>query len=508
MKHGSRLLAFLWVIYGSGGLSGAARSEDHSALPYCVNDYVVTVNCTMKIPANDTDDTTYYLEMLYILNDRPFTCQFEKQVDIYQCAFDVTDEFIDADTYLITLYRTLNGQTSAFETFSYTPHHFIKLRTPINFSVNESMPQECVFTWKRNYDRLLLLQMSLHHELQFHKKGYPNSVKFIHNTSNLNEIRLEKAELETDTQYVARVRSYFDGKHYRGNWSDWSSEVEWRTEPSVRHTKKGEPDFLMMFLQIILPLAIVAAVLLFLYFTVPARLGMISFRKVPTPAPFFQPLYSNYKGNFRNWLLSDGLSGESFRRDEDLKIDTLIEARPINKVESGFLTWAPPSAVCPITYVKPNCKDGSLCGDKSPDHDWPEMLLVTDGPCSPHPAFLKASFEEMFGSLPLDAAEATELDSGCVDLTQSLDSSWPSPALSFELPAEPESVCYSDEYCTLSDTHNGLVPTKRGKPAIKSGEQDMGSPPPSEGSSSDDNENRSHDSQMERNSEDSCCDSL
>lgn len=36
-----------------------------------------------------------------------------------------------------------------------------------------------------------------------------------------------------DTEYTARVRSSPNLAFYKGQWSDWSPEVHWRTEPAI-----------------------------------------------------------------------------------------------------------------------------------------------------------------------------------------------------------------------------------------------------------------------------------
>lgn len=36
-----------------------------------------------------------------------------------------------------------------------------------------------------------------------------------------------------DSEYVARVRSSPNQAFYKGEWSDWSSVVEWKTVPAI-----------------------------------------------------------------------------------------------------------------------------------------------------------------------------------------------------------------------------------------------------------------------------------
>lgn len=39
---------------------------------------------------------------------------------------------------------------------------------------------------------------------------------------------MDDENFEPDTEYAARVRSSPRQAHYMGQWSDWSSEVQWK----------------------------------------------------------------------------------------------------------------------------------------------------------------------------------------------------------------------------------------------------------------------------------------
>lgn len=52
------------------------------------------------------------------------------------------------------------------------------------------------------------------------------------NTDSLS-FSVRDAKLVADTEYAARVRSSPNQVHYKGEWSDWSSEVHWKSEPAV-----------------------------------------------------------------------------------------------------------------------------------------------------------------------------------------------------------------------------------------------------------------------------------
>lgn len=56
----------------------------------------------------------------------------------------------------------------------------------------------------------------------------------------------------SDTEYSASVRSSPDQASYMGQWSSWSSELHWRTKPSLN----GEihPHFLSILADVEAPL--------------------------------------------------------------------------------------------------------------------------------------------------------------------------------------------------------------------------------------------------------------
>lgn len=46
-------------------------------------------------------------------------------------------------------------------------------------------------------------------------------------------ISLEDQNFEPDTEYSARVRSIPNKATYQGEWSHWSDEAHWRTNPAA-----------------------------------------------------------------------------------------------------------------------------------------------------------------------------------------------------------------------------------------------------------------------------------
>ena len=52
------------------------------------------------------------------------------------------------------------------------------------------------------------------------------------NSDDLN-YSVDDVKFVPDTEYAARVRSSPNQAHYKGQWSEWSSEVHWKMEAAV-----------------------------------------------------------------------------------------------------------------------------------------------------------------------------------------------------------------------------------------------------------------------------------
>ncbi|KAG9342923.1 hypothetical protein JZ751_015139 [Albula glossodonta] len=230
-------------------------------------------------------------------------------------------------------------------------------------------------------------------------------------------------------------------------------------------------DIFQLLWNIVLPVCAVSAILLCLLITPTARLKLKAWTAIPTPAPYFQPLFSDYKGNFQDWLVSHGNHGDVLKTEELLKIDSLTEAKPLKEAERYSSEFECHSTQCQSLCIGPGEEDRCMGGPV--DAPAPATVGQSDMPVSL--PLLKASFAKIFGSQSLDPADTIEGDSGCEDPTPSLDSCWPQGTLNIE----PEGVCFSEDYCTLSDSHNGLIPTVVFRPAACSKENDV---PPSDNS--------------------------
>ncbi|KAG7459937.1 hypothetical protein MATL_G00215880 [Megalops atlanticus] len=392
------------------------------------------------------NSASYLLEFKEDENENTkFDCHLEKTGDHYTCTTEaaiISPTFTDIDSFEVILYP-YNAKPTLMNS-EYCPMLHIKPNPPSNLTVRQ-VSRGYLFIWHSNYEHHPYISNELDYMFLYHKNG------LLENGSPglcMNQtLFIDDNMFEPDTEYTAKVCS-IPRIPYQGVCSEWSPAVHWRT--NVTQGPLGLDGFKPLG-QVVCAVCVVAGVLLCLFFSPKARLRMKAWSEVPTPAPYFQPLYKNYSGNFQSWLVSQGSLREPFKMDELLKIDALIEAKPL-KDEETFLTPTIHLMQCQPPYVGPGNKDwgADIFGSAPEDHPPTPVSLSA----------LRTSFGEIFGSRSLDMGDGSEGDSGCEDLTHSLDISWPKGNLSME----PESVCFSEDYCTLSDSHNGLIPRAVLKP--------------------------------------------
>ncbi|XP_048869468.1 interleukin-21 receptor [Brienomyrus brachyistius] len=336
----SRLFAFLWVFYNSSLLSGATVTKGTMDEISCVNDYLFTIICTVRISkgSNHIRSISYWLE--FQQNGKTFNCSLAKILDNYQCTFQSPERFIDTEHFVIKLRDNL--WTAMLENM-YKPVKHIKPVAPCNLSIHW-FPGGYNFTWQNSYEKIqprVFLIKYLKYRLWYYRSGDSDDVTKIELSEKL--VQVEDLRLEPDTEYIAQVSSSPIARHYYGQWSDWSPAVKWRTN---KH--QGDGTLLLVGLAA----CVAIGIMLLLCFSLKERLNLKKYFSVPTPEPFFQSLYHKCKGDFKSWVVSQGNLGRPLNIEEPLKLDTLVVAPPIDHKESYIL---PPlqHAQTYTTYVNP-----------------------------------------------------------------------------------------------------------------------------------------------------------
>ncbi|XP_030256963.1 interleukin-21 receptor [Sparus aurata] len=400
---------------------------------HCLNNYLFTINCSLSIaPSENTSDSdgSYWLTFTDTYDLTKFQCMLTKADGDYFCSANkyppmpddesYKETFSDTDTYEISLHHYRNNGSETCEVLDkeYEPQKNIKLNTPCCLTVSHNASQHH-FTWMSTYEEYIYTELvhRLMFELHYYTRGEgPNVVSRVIN-ANSQSYSVDDENFEPDTEYAARVRSSPRQAHYMGQWSDWSSEVQWKMA-SAATGESALPSNTSGFRLggVIIPLFVVMTVFLFLCYAPIKKWRQNAF--IPTPAPYFSSLYSDCQGDFKSWVVIQENTADMMKAEETLHINTLTECEVIKEEECEpqfhhqFMEGSTYSNI-----TDPGC-DTSLLGMP--------YAVSTMAPSSAPGSSLKSL---ALSSRPGSPAEG---DSGC----------W--------LSLERDPLFYCNEYCTLS----------------------------------------------------------
>ncbi|XP_053132681.1 interleukin-21 receptor isoform X2 [Hemicordylus capensis] len=183
--------------------------------------------------------------------------------------------------------------------FSFREH--IKPQPPFSLRAEASLEGYNI-SWKTPYQqpgKPSDLDGQLHYELRYRQRGHPwqgqNRKQLLQDTHHL---WLLPQELVEDTEYELQVRAGpGEQSLYKGAWSEWSAPpaVLRTLPPKASRSKAGAPWLVAPFILLSLFAVLLA------YWGRHQRLWKLDL-VIPSPAPFFQPLYLVYNGDFKKWV--------------------------------------------------------------------------------------------------------------------------------------------------------------------------------------------------------------
>ncbi|KAL3051285.1 hypothetical protein OYC64_001532 [Pagothenia borchgrevinki] len=296
-------------------------------VPHCVTDYLYTMTCSVSMAPSDSNVSFWLTFQKWKKKD--LMCMLTNTDGGYFCSFKKTDmRFNDVEFYKISLCH--NGSKSCEKLVDkYYPLDYIKPNAPCCLTVRHNASQHH-FTWSSTYEEFApytSLVNSLKFQLQFYRKGDAQNVSK-HPVTNLY-CSVDDQHFDPDTEYAARVRTSPDQQHYKGEWSDWSPEVYWKTEAAVN----DPPPYTFIL--------VLGKVLISLFVLVPFTLIFVwapvkKWRKgafIPTPAPYFHTLYNEYQGDFKSWVVTHKHTADVLKAEETLQIDTLTKCEVVEENE-------------------------------------------------------------------------------------------------------------------------------------------------------------------------------
>ncbi|XP_042197095.1 interleukin-21 receptor [Callorhinchus milii] len=412
----------------------------------CVVDYLSAADCVWR-PEPGSQDGNFTLEMVKKKVHR--SCELRREVEIpaFSCRL-VLPRMRSFQEYQLHLRRYRGRNVTSCSVDNYRPAHHIRPLAPGSLSAAYNKSSQ--LQWRTDPYNGMILNKQLLFELCYWPKDKLLEKKFKEVTTH--HMTIEGFELQLNTVYVASVRCKPNKVDpYRGQWSTWSTECEWSTETDTGAGSPTRGDWSHLMLVLFIPLSLAALISIILYFKIPSRfVGKINqvVIHVPNPAAFFQPLYTEHNGNFKDWVESGGsvtmaaVPAEGKRPLESELPVSVLDSQP--KAMSSVTSWTLlPTGKC--------CSEAEL-GDG-------------DCPCS-QSEILPGPGDE------LRSAYGWQYLGGGPQLAMGsrgwLPPEGSSVALLFPFPWDRgPSSCYSDEYCTLShsDLSHGLLTLASQPPA-------------------------------------------
>ncbi|XP_023150032.2 uncharacterized protein LOC111584916 isoform X1 [Amphiprion ocellaris] len=307
---------------------------DHNL--HCVTDYLITINCTLNIPPSG--NSPYWLIFTETFTREPYLCMLTNTTEGYFCSlktsdsfpdndYDYSETFADIDSYEILLCHDGNDACELLDE-EFLPMRNIKPNTPCCLTVNQNSSQHH-FTWMSTYEKYSLVK-DLRYQLHFYKRGDKHEDTLRDINTNTERCSVDDEWFVPDTEYAARVRSSPNMAFYQGQWSDWSAEVHWKTEP-VEYSFSANIFTSEVGKKVLIPLCVMALLVILLCYAPVKKWKQSAF--IPNPAPYFDTLYTDCQGDFKSWVVTQESTAAMSKAEETLHIDTLTKCADAQQEE-------------------------------------------------------------------------------------------------------------------------------------------------------------------------------
>ncbi|KAF3704544.1 Interleukin-21 receptor [Channa argus] len=307
---------------------------------HCVTDYLVTINCSLTItPSENTSESNYsYWLTLAQEEEETLVCDLTNSYGNSSCSVKRPDfppsTFTDLDTLEISLCHKQNDEPEVCEMLDdqFTPYKNIKPNAPCCLTVTQNSSRHH-FTWKSTYEEYSVfteLVENLDYQLHFYKTGEKHNVVSHAINTGSTKYSVDDQNFVPNTEYTARVRASPNQAFYKGQCSDWSTEVQWVTGSAMNGPPRVGLEFDLG--KVFIPLCVMVPLILFLCYAPVLKWRQKSF--IPTPAPYFHTLYSDCQGDFKSWVITQENSADMLKTEETLQIDTLTKCVAVLEEES------------------------------------------------------------------------------------------------------------------------------------------------------------------------------
>ncbi|KAM4871622.1 interleukin-9 receptor-like [Thomomys bottae] len=274
----------------------------------CLTNSVLRIDCQRTGPELAQGSDPW---LLFSSNHAPGSrhrCVFQGST----CTVELPPEevILPTDNFTLTFHRCVSGkeQISMVDP-QYLPWRHIKLDPPSDLRSNISSGY-CILTWGVN-PVLEPMRALLHYELAFKRQGDAwEQARYKDRIVGVTWLMLEATELSSGSTFEARLRVQMadlegdvaEEDPLGGQWSEWSQPVCF---PSPQQGHQIPPWRWLDCTLIVMAVFLLLTGLTYLLFKLSPRVKRTFYQNVPSPAVFFQPLYSVHNGNFQTWAGTD-----------------------------------------------------------------------------------------------------------------------------------------------------------------------------------------------------------
>ncbi|KAG8508944.1 Interleukin-9 receptor, partial [Galemys pyrenaicus] len=291
--------------------TGASPGPDAST-PVCVTNFILRIDCRWAGAGLGPGQEPWLLLTNNQMPGSQHRCVF--QAGACSVQLPAAEVLLPSDSFNITLHRRVSGreQVSLVDP-QFLPRRYVRLDPPSDVQTNVSAGR-CFLTWGV-HPVLQSLGSLLSYELAFKRREEAWEARHKGHILGVNWLILEAAELEPGATYEARLRVQMaplelgldEQEHFRGQWSAWSQPARFPAPRRPGRPPVGQPDRTLVVTVSTLLLLTSLAYLLFklsprwVHAAVGSKVKRTLCQNVPSPAAFFQPLYSRHGGDFQTW---------------------------------------------------------------------------------------------------------------------------------------------------------------------------------------------------------------
>ncbi|TNN04001.1 hypothetical protein fugu_001030 [Takifugu bimaculatus] len=301
----------------------------------CINDFIFTINCSLKV-ASENASQVYWLFIK--AHDGEEWCHMTEVDGGHFCSintsslvpedYDYAVPLDDTQEFNIFLCSSNVSSTCSLLIKEYTPQTNIKPNAPCCLRLSHNAAHYH-FTWRSTYEGYsdhTALTRNMLYQLRYYTRGPESNISSHEMTTESLNCKVRDEILIPGAEYGAQVRSSPNQVSYQGQWSDWSSEIHWKTEPAGRAVTSAP-------LLSGLRLEFLGAMVLLLLLPVACVKMWRRHAYIPTPAPYFHTLYNDYHGDFKSWVVTGDQTADALKREEVLRIDTLTRYEEVQEEE-------------------------------------------------------------------------------------------------------------------------------------------------------------------------------